>query len=129
MPHGVHCGSPSHPDTFRGSIVCKADRKKFSELRISQAYISLLCIAEGSDSERMISLARFGHYEVRMFDVAQADSTNPPLFWLELFDHEAHSAVDSCSCYTIEEASTVFDQLVSQAGSSNGESGDDAPSA
>jgi hypothetical protein len=32
-----------------------------------------------------------------------------PLFWLELFDHNAQSAIDSCSCYSIEEASTVFE--------------------
>src|SRR5277367_3635652 len=108
MPHTGRRGTNSHPDTFQGHIVCKADGNRFIELRISQAYIALLGLPEESNDGRTISLARLDNHEVLMFDVPHAGSGDPPLFWMELFDHDAQLAVDSCSCYSIEEASTVF---------------------
>ena len=48
----------------RELIVCKASEIEFSKLRITRAYIKLLCIPEGA--AKMVSLARLGNYEVRM---------------------------------------------------------------
>jgi hypothetical protein len=90
--------------------------KTFSQLRISQAYLKLLSIPENMSGARVISLERIGKYEVRMFEPAQVDSADGPLFWMELFDHGAQSSVDSCSCDAIEEAVTALDGFVAQAG-------------
>ena len=93
----------------------KTYSNKLGELRISQAYIKLLSLPQNAQGARMISLERIGCFEVLMFDVSPDSATDAPLFWLELFDHEAKSSVDSCSCTGIAQAVTVFDDFVSLA--------------
>jgi hypothetical protein len=88
---------------------------KFCELRITQAYLRLLCIPESACGPRMVSLERIGDYEIRMFEAVPADSVDGPLFWMELFNHDGQSSVDSCCCYGIEQAAIVLDGFVSQA--------------
>ena len=93
-------------------IVCKASEIEFSKLRITRAYIKLLCIPEGAT--KMVSLARFGNYEVRMLESSQDDSDAAPLFSIELFDHDAQSPVDSCSCCGIDEGAAAFRDFISR---------------
>jgi hypothetical protein len=88
--------------------------RKFSELRISQAYLKLLSIPENAEGCRMVSLERIGAFEIRIFESALTDSADGPLFWMELFNHHRQSSVDSCSCCEIGEAATAFDGFVSQ---------------
>jgi hypothetical protein len=93
-------------------IVCKASEIEFSKLRITRAYIKLLCIPEGT--AKMVSLARIGNYEVRMLESSQDDSDAAPLFSIELFDHDAQSPVDNCSCYGIDEGAAAFRDFISR---------------
>jgi hypothetical protein len=88
--------------------------KMFSELRITRAYIKLLCIPEGEQGARMVSLGHVGNFEVRIFETAQTSSADGPLFLIELFDHDAHSSVDSCACRDIEEAVAAFEDFISR---------------
>jgi hypothetical protein len=83
----------------------------FSKLRITRAYIKLLCIPEGD--ARMLSLAQIGNYEIRMLEAAKAD-TDGPLFLIELFDLDAHSSVDSCVCDDIAEGVAAFEDFISR---------------
>jgi hypothetical protein len=94
--------------------VSKTYSNKLGELRLSQAYIKLLGLPQNAQGARMISLERIGNHEVLMFDVSP-DSADAPLFWLELFDHETKSSVDSCGCTEIAQAVTIFDDFVSLA--------------
>ena len=96
----------------RELIVCKASEIEFSKLRITRAYIKLLCIPEGA--AKMVSLARLGNYEVRMLESSQNDSDAAPLFLIELFDHDAQSPVDGCSCYDIDEGAAAFRDFISR---------------
>jgi hypothetical protein len=98
--------------TLRDLIVCKISDNEFSKLRITRAYIKLLCIPEGD--AKMVSLARIGNYEVRMFESSQSSSDDAPLFCIELFDHDAQSPVDSCVCYGIEEGVAAFQDFISR---------------
>jgi len=91
--------------------VCKASEIEFSKLRITQAYSKLLRIPDGT--AKLVSLARFGIHEVRMLGRSQNDS-DALLFSLELFDHDAQSPVDSCSCYGIDEGVAAFQDLISR---------------
>lgn len=93
-------------------IVCKASDIEFSKLRITQAYIKLLCIPEGI--AKIVSLARIGNYEVRMLESSPDDSDAALLFSIELFDHDAQSPVDSCSCYDIDEGAAAFRDFISR---------------
>jgi hypothetical protein len=84
----------------------------FSKLRISRAYVKLLCLPEGE--AKTVSLAQIGNYEIRMLEASKADSRDGPLFLIELFDHDAQSAVDSCLCNDIEEGVAAFEKFVSR---------------
>jgi hypothetical protein len=95
--------------------VSKTYSNKLSELRITQAYIKLLGLPQNEHGARMISLERIGCHEVIMFDVSPDSATDAPLFWLQLFDHEAKLSVDSCSCTEIAQAVTVFDDFIALA--------------
>jgi hypothetical protein len=98
--------------TLRGSIVCKMSDNTFSKLRITRAYIKLLCIPEGD--ARIVSLARIGIYEIRMLDASKADTADGPLFLIELFDHDAQSSVDSRVCDGIDEGVAAFEGFISR---------------
>jgi hypothetical protein len=90
--------------------VCNRSDKEFRKLRLTRAYIKLLCLPEGDG--RFVSLVRIGSYEVRMLDVSQTGSADKPLFRLELFDHDAQTAVDNRVCYDIEEGAATFEQFI-----------------
>jgi hypothetical protein len=66
----------------------------------------------------MVSLEWIGTHEIRMFEVVQDDAADA-LFWMELFDHDRQSSLDSCNCCEIEAAVTAFEDFVSQAAGSN----------
>ena len=93
-------------------IVCKASEIEFSKLRITRAYIKLLCVPEGA--AKIVSLARIGNYEVRMLESSQNDSDAAPLFSIELFDHDAQLPVDSCTCFDIDEGAAAFRNFISR---------------
>jgi hypothetical protein len=92
-------------------IVCKASEIEFSKLRITRAYIKLLCIPEGA--AKIVLLARLGNCEVRMLESSQDDSDAAPLFLIELFDHDAQLPVDSRSCCSIDEGAAAFQDFIS----------------
>ena len=93
-------------------IVCTASEIEFSKLRIIRAYIKLLCIPEGT--AKMVSLARIGNYEVRMLESSQDDADAAPLFSIELFDHDAQSPVERCSCWGIDEGAAALRDFISR---------------
>jgi hypothetical protein len=93
-------------------MVCNRSGKEFRKLRITRAYIKLLCIPEGE--ARIVSLVRIENQEVRMLDASQAGSADTPLFCLELFDHDAQAAIDRCVCYDIEQGAAVFEDFTSR---------------
>jgi len=110
--HDARIAEVTNIQRLRGSIVCKMSDQEFSKLRITRAYIKLLCIPEGD--AKMVSLARIGSYEVRMFESLQSSSDTAPLFSIDLFDHDAQSPVESRVCYHIEEGVAAFQEFISR---------------
>ena len=92
--------------------MCKVSKGEFSKLRITRAYIKLLCIPEGD--VKMVSLAHVGSYEIRMLEFLQDGPADTPLFSMELYDHDAQSSVESCVCHDIEEGVAAFDDFISR---------------
>jgi hypothetical protein len=92
--------------------VCAISDSNFSKLKITRAYMKLLCLPEGDAG--MVSLAWIGNYEIRMRDVPQTGAADEPLFSIELFDHDAQSLIDSRVCYEIEQGAAVFEAFVSR---------------
>lgn len=111
-PRGGSETDETNIPTFRDLIVCRISDNELVKLRISRAYIRLLCIPEGA--AKMISLARIGNYEVRMFETSQSSPDAAALFSIELFDHDAQSPVDSRVCYDIGQAAAVYQDFISR---------------
>jgi hypothetical protein len=93
-------------------IVCNSSDIKFSKLRISRAYIKLLCLPRGA--EKIVSVARIGNCEIRMLESSQISCIAAPLFSIELFDHDGQSPVDSCICYSLGEGAAAFQDFISR---------------
>ena len=92
--------------------MCKNSDIEFSKLRISRAYIKLLCGPEGA--AKIVSLTRVGNYEVRMMESSESDRDVAPLFSIELFDHDEQSPVDSCICYSLDEGAAALQDFISR---------------
>jgi hypothetical protein len=73
--------------------VSKVSDNALSKMGIARAYIQILCILEDRS----------------------AHSDGVSLFWLELFDHDAKTSVDSFSCRKIEDAVAIFEDFNAQA--------------
>ena len=91
------------------------DNQKQSVTRITQAYIALSSAPKGKYGERTVSIARIRNYEIRMVESCPSDMGDSFLFWIELFDHDIQSTVDSCRCREIEDGVAGFEQLFDQA--------------
>jgi hypothetical protein len=83
-----------------------------NELRIARAYGKLSSIS-GDSSKVSVSLARIGNCEIQMFRWLETQSG--ALFWLELFDHNTRTSVDSFQCHEIKDAAPAFEELILQA--------------
>jgi hypothetical protein len=92
--------------------VCKITDNRLSKLRITRAYIKLLCIPEGDP--KMVSLVQIGNYEIRMLEASKVDTADGPLFLIELFDHDAQSSVDRRVCDDIEEGVAAFEDFIAR---------------
>ena len=90
----------------------KLSDNTFSKLRITRAYIKLLCFPEGE--AKMVSLVQIGNSEIRMLEAPNADIADGPLFLIELFDRDSQSVVDSCVCNDIEEGAAAFENFISR---------------
>jgi hypothetical protein len=84
----------------------------FIKLRITRAYIKLLCLPEGE--VKIVSLAQIGNCEIRMLEASKSDTDDGPLFSIELFNHDAQAVVDSCVCGDIEEGVVAFKDFISR---------------
>jgi hypothetical protein len=49
-----------------------------------------------------------------MLEAPATEVADGPLFLLELFDHDAQSAVDCCLCDDVEEGAAAFENFVSK---------------
>jgi len=93
--------------------MCTKSSRTSGRLRVTQAYIALSDIPGSNPTPKSISLETVGAYEIRMLKGSPSHSGDAPLFWMELFDHETKSSLDSCSFHEIDEALNAFDELIS----------------
>lgn len=95
--------------------MCTKSSRTSGRLRVTQAYIALSDIPGSNPTPRTIVVERIGTYEIRMFNGSPTRSGDAPRLWMELFDHDAQGSLDSCSFHEIDDALSVFDELVARA--------------
>jgi hypothetical protein len=93
------------------AISCGTPRER----RLLRAYLALFLVPANDDGTRCVPLARFGAYEVRLLELVDDAAKRLPPLWIELYAHDAASALDSCGLHELEDAVTAVDRLVARA--------------
>ena len=100
---------------YMGTSLQDTVTHKYTERRLIQAYLKLFLAVQIEDGVKTVSLARFGSYEVRVIELSRDASASIFPVWLELYEHNTVSTLDSCGCSDLEEAVTAAEDLMSQA--------------
>jgi hypothetical protein len=82
---------------------------------LSNAYVALALTPKSRDGSKIVTLKRYGDYEVRLVDFSQSRSTAEYLFWLELYCHVTRRSLDSCRCDDPDGAEAAAEHLISRA--------------
>jgi hypothetical protein len=98
---------------WSGAILRKKNRPLLN--RLSQAYVRLLLMPEGTDGSRTVSLARYGAYEVRLVEFSHGPASDDSSFWVRLHRRGIHTSLDSCWCDDLDDAETAAEHFVSRA--------------
>jgi hypothetical protein len=99
----------------KARVMSDVPRSKAIEWKIIQSYTWVLRAPRDIDGHKTCSLARHGAYEVRLIepsDMPQGDATP---FWIELFDHERKTTLDSFGNDDLEEAAITAGALIAEA--------------
>ena len=91
--------------------MCREDRGDRADLRIIREH---LCHPRADRiGVKAVSLARFGNYEVRLFEFVRTCPTDATPTWLELYSHKTQLVIDSCCRYDIDETVQAAEHLIS----------------
>ena len=83
-----------------------------TEQRLIRAYLRLYIVPADEDGVKRVSFARFGAYELRLFEPAQEVVLDTMPLWMELYDHDRGETVDSFGSDELEAAVAAADELM-----------------
>jgi hypothetical protein len=102
------------PAGFWGSPMAR-EAGKLRETQIIQSYVWVLRAPKNCDGLRTSALARHGAFEVRLIEPSDMPCGDVQPFWIELYDHDKRSAIDSFGGADIEEAAKAAEALIARA--------------
>ena len=83
--------------------------------QLHKAYVGLAIAAADEDGSRTVSIRRFRALEVRLVEFATRQRADSLEIWIELFDYDTQSSLDSCLCHDLDEAEPMLERLLSSA--------------
>src|SRR5262245_55787074 len=95
--------------------MCSETQSNGAELRLTRGYVRLCVAPPDAEGAKTVSLARFGHYDVRLVEFVPDNAADPTPMWLELYSHETQSGIDSFRCYDLEAAVHATEELIARA--------------
>jgi hypothetical protein len=98
-----------------GRPMLDAPRSKTIEWKIIQSYIWVLRAPRDVDGHKTCSLARHGAYEVRLIEPSEMPRGDAIPFWIELFDHERKTTLDSFGNDDLEVVAISAAALIAEA--------------
>src|SRR5262245_24914339 len=115
--------NPNFSDGLSGDLDMSGEnRGNLAKLRLTCGSVYLGHARADGSGAKTVSLARFGDYDVRLVEFVRDRPTDPTPMWLELYNHQTQSGIDSCCCYDLEEAVQATEDLISRARELNEES-------
>ena len=85
------------------------------EQKILQSYDFVLRVDKNAQGYRSSTLERHGAHEVRLIDPPRMTECDTVPFWIELFDHNARTTVDSYGGYDLEAVAIAADAFIARA--------------
>jgi len=85
------------------------------EALVLQAYLQLVRVAWNEGGTRSTSLAKYGHYEVRLVERMSTGAADVPHLSVELHARDIQTPIDACGCDDIEAAAIAADSIMSRA--------------
>jgi hypothetical protein len=86
-----------------------------TEPRLIRAYLKLFVVPPGDDGSKIVSFARFGSYEVRLFEPPHDVAVETLPLWIELYAHDRQTTLDSCGCDELQTAVIAAEEFMAQA--------------
>ena len=83
--------------------------------QLYKAYVGLAIAAANEDGSRTVSIRRFSALEVRLIEFAARQQGDNVEIWMELYDYDTQSSLDSCLCHDLDEAEPMLEHLLSGA--------------
>jgi hypothetical protein len=83
--------------------------------QLYKAYCNIDFATQSADGSRAMPIKRIGCVEVRLVEFARSEKEDDPEVWLELYQHDTHSSIDSYLCDDFDEAEPVLEYLISAA--------------
>jgi hypothetical protein len=95
-------------------ILRKVAKGSPTESEFIRAYLSLFVVPANDDGAKMVSLARFGGFDVRLVEFCGGLDVEVPLLWLELYAHDVGS-LDSVRCDEFSQAVAAAREFILRA--------------
>jgi hypothetical protein len=76
----------------------------FLAVHLYQAYVALKFSPPSECGSRLVSVAHFGEFEVRLVELAQPRASDAVEFWIELYRHNMRMSSDSHLCHDLHVA-------------------------
>jgi hypothetical protein len=92
----------------------KTSRNELDAL-LMDAHARLQFVPPVADTPRVITLARFGSFEVRLIQPISVSPTSEARFWMELFDHDRQLSIDSVGNLVLEDAAIAAEHFIAHA--------------
>jgi hypothetical protein len=83
--------------------------------QLYKAYVGLAIAAANEDGSRTVSIRRFSALEVRLVEFGTRQQGENVEIWIELYDYDTQSSLDSCLCHDLDEAEPMLEDLLSSA--------------
>jgi hypothetical protein len=79
------------------------------------AHARLQLVPPVAHLSRVVTLARFGSFEVRLIQPTSALPASEVRFWMELFDHDRQLSIDSVGNLVLEDAVVAAEDFIARA--------------
>jgi hypothetical protein len=93
----------------------KTGNRRSIEALVLEAYLKLVRVAWNEGGSRAMLLAKYGQYEVRLFERMSAGDADCPHLWVELYAHDMQTSIDACGCDDVEAAAIAAEDIMCQA--------------
>jgi hypothetical protein len=92
-----------------------AFNRRSVEALVMQAYFQLIRVAWNENGTRLVALAKYGDYEVRLIERKPANDADALHLWVELHARDAETPIDARGCDDLETAALAAEQIMSKA--------------